>query len=209
MMKTTTMRTMTWVSITMNKTRLFALVLAVALPVSAQVVADDPDWKEGPVPPAPLFDLNRLVKVEVSAQSALQWGIDTQTIQVSKSDSVVRYVIVARSPSGVVNAMYEGLRCNKAEVGSMQANLSGNRTGIQAAHAIPGWRPGKGFVTALRHPAPRNMQLESCETPTRLLRWVSTDRAQGVAFRLVKTDLAGFQHQVVFVHHLCLAGVAQ
>jgi CNP1-like family len=116
MMNLTTMRTMIWESITMNKTRLFALLLTVALPVSAQIVADDPDWKESAVPPAPMFDLNRLVKVEVSAQSALQWGIDTQTIQISKSDSVVRYVIVARSPSGVANAMYEGLRCNKAEV---------------------------------------------------------------------------------------------
>ncbi|MFM7331407.1 MAG: CNP1-like family protein [Brachymonas sp.] len=101
----------------MNKSRFFApLLLALALPLAAQIVADDPDWKESPVPPAPMFDLNRLVKVEVFAQSPMQWGVDSQSIQISKSDSVVRYVIVARSPSGVVNAMYEGLRCNKAEV---------------------------------------------------------------------------------------------
>ncbi|NJS36931.1 MAG: hypothetical protein HC765_11775 [Brachymonas sp.] len=68
------------------------------------------------MPPPPKFDLKRLVSVDVSAQSQLQWGVDQDSIQISKSDSVVRYVIVARSSSGVINAMYEGLRCSKGEV---------------------------------------------------------------------------------------------
>jgi CNP1-like family len=118
-MSTPLTRTMIWENITMTKTGLLAallLALALPLPASAQIVADDPDWKESTVPPPPAFDLNRLVKVEVSALSPMQWGVDRQSIQISKSDSVVRYVIVARSPSGVVNALYEGLRCNRGEV---------------------------------------------------------------------------------------------
>jgi hypothetical protein len=88
------------------------LLLAVA--AHAQFIADDPDWKEVEVPPPPAFDLKRLIPIEVSRQSHLQWGIDPETVKIT-SDGIVRYVVVARSSSGVVNAMYEGLRCNKAE----------------------------------------------------------------------------------------------
>ena len=102
---------------TMTNTRLWALLFALlACPVYAQLTTDDPDWKETPVPPAPAFEIKRLISVEVSAQSQLQWGVDGETIAITPSDSVVRYVIVARSTSGVVNAMYEGLHCKRGEV---------------------------------------------------------------------------------------------
>jgi CNP1-like family len=89
------------------------LCLASGLAI-AQFIADDPDWKETDVPPAPAFDLKRLVPVEISVQSQLKWGIDPATIKIT-NDGIVRYVVVAQSSSGVVNAMYEGIRCNKAE----------------------------------------------------------------------------------------------
>lgn len=95
---------------------LVLLLIAMAWPIQAQIVADDPDWKESAVPPAPAFDIKRLISVDVSAQSQLQWGVDGETITITPSDSVVRYVIVARSASGVVNAMYEGLYCKRGEV---------------------------------------------------------------------------------------------
>jgi hypothetical protein len=88
--------------------------LLMATWVNAQFIPDDPDWKEVDVPAPPAFDLKRLIPVEVSRQSQLQWGIDPETIKIT-SDGIVRYVVVAQSSSGVVNAMYEGLRCNKAE----------------------------------------------------------------------------------------------
>jgi CNP1-like family len=101
----------------MINTRISALLFAVLVcPVYAQLTTDDPDWKETPVPPAPAFEIKRLISVEVSAQSQLQWGVDGETITITPSDSVVRYVIVARSTSGVVNAMYEGLHCKRGEV---------------------------------------------------------------------------------------------
>ncbi len=111
------MVTMIWGKRTMIKQITAALLVALAtLPLQAQLTADDPDWKESTVPPAPAFDIKRLISVDVSARSDLQWGVDSETIQITQSDSVVRYVIVARSPTGVVNAMYEGLHCKRGEV---------------------------------------------------------------------------------------------
>ncbi len=102
-------------SITMIKRFLATGLLCFACSLAnAQFVADDPDWKESDVPPAPAFDLKRLVPVEVSTQSQLKWGIDPATVKITK-DGIVRYVVVGQSSSGVVNAMYEGIRCNKAE----------------------------------------------------------------------------------------------
>jgi hypothetical protein len=92
-----------------------ALLLAASSMAAAQFIADDPDWKETEVPPPPAFDLKRLVSVDVSVQSQLKWGVDPATMVINKADGVVRYVVVAQSSSGVVNAMYEGIRCNKAE----------------------------------------------------------------------------------------------
>lgn len=115
-MTSTTTRMTIWERITMNK-KIWATVacLAGCAIASAQFIADDPDWKETEVPPPPAFDLKRLVQVDVSVRSQLKWGVDPATIVINNKDGVVRYVVVAQSESGVVNAMYEGIRCNKAQ----------------------------------------------------------------------------------------------
>jgi CNP1-like family len=97
-----------------KRTLATALLLVSYGIAAAQFIADDPDWKETEVPPPPAFDLKRLVAVDISLQSQLKWGVDPSSIVINK-DGVVRYVVVAQSSSGVVNAMYEGIRCNKAE----------------------------------------------------------------------------------------------
>jgi hypothetical protein len=105
-----------WERNTMNKPLSLLLTLLTTCTVAtAQFIADDPDWKETEVPPPPVFDLKRLVQVDVSVRSQLKWAIDPATIVINKQDGVVRYVVVAQSDSGVVNAMYEGIRCNKAQ----------------------------------------------------------------------------------------------
>lgn len=83
---------------------------------SAQVLPDDPleNWVEAEAPPPPAFNLDKLVEVTVDAQGNLRYGIDPATIQIGK-DGVVRYVIVARSTTGAMTAMYEGLRCTTGE----------------------------------------------------------------------------------------------
>jgi hypothetical protein len=105
----------------------------------AQLLSMDPDWKEADAPPAPTFDaatLARLVPFEVSIESELRWGIDPTSIQIS-NDGLVRYVVVARSQSGVINAFYETINCNKAEF-KIYARHSGK--GEWAVVERPDWR---------------------------------------------------------------------
>lgn len=95
--------------------RILALALcSAALAVSAQPAPDSSESKEQEAPPPPALRTSGLVPVEVPGTS-MRFGIDPASVSVGK-DAVVRYVIVATSPAGTVNAMYEGLRCDKAEV---------------------------------------------------------------------------------------------
>jgi len=92
-----------------------ALALAGAtVAASAQPAFDDPDWKELDAPPPPAVSTRGLVPVEVAGTS-LRFGVDPASVNVG-ADGVVRYVVVATSPSGTVNAMYEGIRCDRGEV---------------------------------------------------------------------------------------------
>jgi len=95
---------------------LYALLAGGAAASSAQGWKDDaPAWQEDAVTAAPAFDTARLVRFQLSTASELVYGIDPATLTVGQ-DGVIRYVMVARSPSGAVNALYDGLRCKTAEV---------------------------------------------------------------------------------------------
>ena len=93
---------------------LMALALC-PLAAMAQPAASDPDWKESAAPPPPAFSQSRLVPFEVSASSSLRFGVDPATLVITP-DGIVRYVVVASSQSGAINAFYEGLRCATREV---------------------------------------------------------------------------------------------
>ena len=93
----------------------------------AQFLTDQTEWKESDVPPPPAFDVNKLLRFDVSASSPLVYGVDPSTLTVSLTDSVVRYVVVATSPSGVRNIMYEGIRCATGEVKTYARYLSDSR----------------------------------------------------------------------------------
>lgn len=98
----------------MRRTRCWALGLALVVGVAhAQFTPPDPDWKEMDVPsPAPLR-LNRLMPIELP-ESTLRFGVDPASVALT-SDGIVRYVVVATSSSGAVNAFYEGIRCSTGE----------------------------------------------------------------------------------------------
>jgi len=82
---------------------------------SAQIATPDPEWREQDVPPPPALQTQGLVDVQVgTGPSDLRFGIDPKSVSVGR-DGVVRYVIVAASPSGAINASYEGLRCDRGE----------------------------------------------------------------------------------------------
>lgn len=76
----------------------------------------DANWQEGPVPEPPAFSTERLLRFEVNPGSSLVYGIDPQTLRIGSVDRVVRYVVVATSPSGARNVFYEGIRCPSGEV---------------------------------------------------------------------------------------------
>lgn len=91
------------------------LLLSLSSTAWAQLVPEDPDWKESEVPPPPAFDVGKLVTFEGSPNSSLVYGVDPASVRISKSDSLVRYVMVATSASGARNVMYEGIRCSTGE----------------------------------------------------------------------------------------------
>lgn len=53
---------------------------------------------------------DNLVEFEVSARTDFRFFVDAASLTVE--DGVVRYTVVARSPSGVDNIAYEALRCD-------------------------------------------------------------------------------------------------
>ena len=110
----------------MRRSGLLAALLLVAAVAQAQLAPDDPDWREAEAPPAPAVKLQGLIPLEVPG-SALRFGVDPSSITVGE-DGIVRYVVVATSSSGVVNAIYEGIRCGNGEVK------------IYARHGPAGWR---------------------------------------------------------------------
>ncbi len=91
------------------------LLLSLSSAVWAQVAVEDVEWKESEVPPPPAFDVGKLVNFEVSPNASLVYGVDPASISITKSDGVVRYVMVVTSASGARNVMYEGLRCSTGE----------------------------------------------------------------------------------------------
>lgn len=96
---------------------LLALLMTnIANTASAQVFTDPVDWKESDVPPPPAYDMSKLLTFEVTRSSPLVYGVDPASFSISKTDGVVRYVVVATSSSGAKNVMYEGLRCSTGEV---------------------------------------------------------------------------------------------
>ena len=96
-------------------TTFLMLLLGMGSTVWAQIAPDDPDWKESDAPPPPAFDMGRLVTFDGAVNSSLVYGVDPASIRISTTDSLIRYVLVARNASGATNVMYEAIRCSTAE----------------------------------------------------------------------------------------------
>lgn len=81
----------------------------------AQGAPDESDWKESDAPPPPAFDMGRLLAFDGPVNSSLTYGVDPASLQLSPSDGLIRYVLVASNASGARNVMYEAIRCATAE----------------------------------------------------------------------------------------------
>ena len=99
----------------MRPTSVWMVALALAAGVAqAQLSAPDPDWSEAEAPPPPQLRTDRLVRIDMPG-STLQFGVDPASVSVG-ADGIVRYVVVAATTAGAVNAIYEGIRCSTGEV---------------------------------------------------------------------------------------------
>jgi CNP1-like family len=76
-----------------------------------------------------------LIEFWVSNSTAFRFFIDTASLSVDK-DGVVRYTLVARSPSGVANISYEAMRCTAGTYKIYAYERAG-----QWSAATSEWRP--------------------------------------------------------------------
>lgn len=113
-----------------------ALMLAVGQ-AGAQLRDEDPDWRESEVPAPPDFDAARVIPLEMPRHMSVRLGVDPGTLRIT-SDGIVRYVMVAQSPSGTVNATYEGIRCLTAEV-KVYARYTSSK--VWSMISKPEWKP--------------------------------------------------------------------
>ena len=89
-------------------------LLLVCAGAAAQLMPEDPNWRESAVPAPPAFDLKRLIRIDSPKGSSLTYGVDPATLSVTP-EGIVRYVIAATSKDGGQNIMYEGIRCSTGQ----------------------------------------------------------------------------------------------
>jgi hypothetical protein len=115
-----------------------ALLLCVATcHVSAQLIDQDPDWKEVEIPAPPTFRADRLVVLDMPRHITLKVGLDPDTLRVTP-DGIIRYVMVATAASGSTYASYEGIRCLTGEV---KIYARHGATGQWIPVKDPQWKP--------------------------------------------------------------------
>ncbi len=95
------------------------------------------DWQEIAIPLPAFPQAGRLVEFYVSATTSFRFFIDQQTLTVG-DDGVIRYVLVARSSSGVENVWFEGIRCKSGE---FKQYAVGRSDGTWAARRDAQWIP--------------------------------------------------------------------
>lgn len=89
-----------------------------SLPVSSQPVPrfdytpdfEERAWEEqqAQLPAYPRQE--NLARIDLGAAASFDFFVDTESIGIGK-DGVVRYTLVAKSPSGALNVSFEGIRC--------------------------------------------------------------------------------------------------
>ena len=122
-------------------------LLALALALWAGLAAAQPKsdweleverrgWKEGEYKLPAQPKSQDLIEFYVSATTDFRFFVDQQSLSVGK-DGVVRYTLLARSPSGTENISYEGIRC---AAGSLRVYAYG-RAGGSWTERDSDWRP--------------------------------------------------------------------
>lgn len=132
--------------------RWLALVLALiglGSPAQAQSKPDEPEARlENETPLPTQLRTTGLIPIMIPG-SDLRFGVDPESVSVG-GDEVIRYVVVATSRSGALNAMQEGVRCIPGEVKTYARYTSGGGwVAVQGAV----WRPLSATTAVTRHSA--------------------------------------------------------
>lgn len=152
------------------------MALGMASAVLAQLAPDDPDWKEELAPPPPAFNLDKLVEYEGQSGSTLVYAFDPATLTVGKEDGIVRSVIVATSPTGTRNIMYEAIRCTTGEAKTYARYNDGGWKIVEK----PEWRE---LFSGLRY-ASRFARAGACDggapggSPDQIVRLIKTQHSR-------------------------------
>lgn len=147
-----------------DRLRLVVLLLGVwAFGAQAQWLTDpNRDWREADAPPPPPLRQDGLVPFVVSVNSQLRFGVDPASVTLGP-DGVIRYVIVAQSASGTLNAWYEGLRCTTAQV-KTYAHWNPGPPGQWRLNSSAQWRDLGGEFAS--RPAVALARYGFCDGPT-------------------------------------------
>ncbi|MEK6245335.1 MAG: CNP1-like family protein [Pseudomonadota bacterium] len=108
------------------------------------------DFKEAEIT-LPATPMGELIEFFVSAASNFRFFIDPRSLSVG-ADDVVRYTLVARSPSGAETVSYEGMRCNG---GTYKVYAFVNGGVWSRSRGNPDWRPIEPKSVQRWHPALR------------------------------------------------------
>jgi len=120
-------------------------LLALGLHATTQAQSSnwkEPDnWQEVEQTPPVGFNPKDTVPFEITVYSELQFGVVPSTVTLG-SDGVVRYVLVARSPTAQT-VLYEGLRCTTRQTKTYArwSSDSGASGGTWQTMAGAEWRP--------------------------------------------------------------------
>ena len=125
--------------------------------------------REEVVPPPPL-ERARLVELQLDGESEFRYLVDAASLSVG-ADRIVRYVLVARSASGVENVSFEGLRCP----GEYRVYAVGRADGSWAGRAgewraVPRDARAGQNALARRYLCPARVAIQSAEEGRRALR---------------------------------------
>lgn len=118
-----------------RKTAAAVLFISTICAAHAQLAPVDPDWKEADAPPPAALKLDGLIPIDQPG-SSLRFGVEPGSVSVGR-DGIVRYVVVAKSSTGAVNAIYEGIRCS---TGEFRVYARYNPSGSWVLNKDPLWR---------------------------------------------------------------------
>ena len=119
-----------------------AWAFVLAAPASAQVKSDwelqqdKLNWREEEAPLPSYPKPEDLIEFRPSEVASFSFFIDRASLKVG-ADGVVRYTLVARSPSGVDNVSYEGIRC---ETGMYRVYATARSDRSWVTRTASGWK---------------------------------------------------------------------